>query len=434
MACGGPGDHEFDLSNQLDRTLHEHLVAIGGGRHAFQMPTSDVASYYKIPQDPNNPLTPAKVALGKLLFHETGLGVNPRDPDGLLSYSCASCHHAPGGFQACRRQGVGEGGIGFGLTGEARVLRPDYEIDSIDVQPVRTPSALNIAYQANVLWNGQFGATGVNVGTETRWAYGTPINDNHLGFEGTETQAIAGLNVHRLRADSALVQGPRYKAMYDAAFPDVPVPQRYDRVRTGLAIAAYERTLLANQAPFQRWLAGESGAMNDREKRGAILFFSKANCYSCHTGPALNSMAFYALGMPDLIGTGIIKSLASDPAHRGRGGFTGNPEDDYKFKVPQLYNLKDSPFYGHGGNFRSIREVVEYKNKGESANGRVPKSQLADEFVYLGLTDEEIDLLVEFISEGLYDPDLERYAPTTLPSGLCFPNNDDQSRRDLGCD
>lgn len=349
----------------------------------------------------------------------------------MLTYSCASCHHAQAGFQAGVRQGISDGGLGFGNAGEGRHHNPLYLVDSIDVQPLRTPSTLNIAYQTNVLWNGQFGATGVNQGTEGRWTEGTPIGVNHLGFEGTETQAIAGLDVHRLRLDSSLLFGTSYQALYDQAFGDVSVNTRYDRVSTGLAIAAYERTLLADQAPFQRYLRGETGALSDRQKAGALLFFGKANCVSCHTGPALNSMNFYALGMGDLVGDHVHCGNPNDAAHRGRGSFTGLPEDDYQFKVPQLYNLKDSPFYGHGGTFRSVYEVVQYKNEAQAEKTAVPVSQLDKAFRPLLLSEEEMQQLTDFIENGLYDPNLKRYVPGQLPSGQGFPNNDELSRHDL---
>src|SRR4051794_31233596 len=85
----------------------------------FILPQSnDLAS---IPQDPQNPLTAEKVQLGQLLFHETKLGGNPKVASGIYTYSCASCHHAEAGFQSGLAQGIGEGGIGFGLTGEGRV-------------------------------------------------------------------------------------------------------------------------------------------------------------------------------------------------------------------------------------------------------------------------------------------------------------------------
>ncbi len=124
---------------------------------------------------------------------------------------------------------------------------------------------------------------------------------------------------------------------------------------------------------------------------------------------------------------------ALQKANFGRGGFTQRPEDMFKFKVPQLYNLMNSPFYGHGGNFNSVREVIEYKNNAVAQNPNVPNGQLSPHFKPLNLTEAEISALVEFIESGLYDPDLKRYEPTHLPSNNCFPNNDAQSQTDLGC-
>lgn len=429
---------ENSESNLLDIELNAALfnASNGEGRSHFKLPQSNHLD--KIPQDPNNPLTPAKVELGKLLFHETGLGVNPNDAVSLQTYSCASCHFAGAGFQAGIKQGIGEGGIGFGVNGEARFHNPDYAPSDMDVQPLRSPSAMNGAYQKNHLWNGQFGATGVNSGLSDLWAdlEGTdsPLQVNALGFEGLETQAIAGLGVHRMDCTPEMVEGGGYKSMFDAAFPDVPTPERYELQQAGLAIAAYERTVLANQAPFQEWLHGNHNAMSKKEKRGAVVFFETANCVQCHTGPALNSMDFYAYGMNDLDGIQVANYDPANPAHKGRGGFTKVEGDDYKFKVPQLYNLTDSPFYGHGASFTSVREVVEYKNKGQAENAIVPNTQLADELKPLRLSEEDIDDLTVFLERSLRDPNLKRYEPEALPTGNCFPNSDETSRVDLGCE
>jgi cytochrome c peroxidase len=155
---------------------------------------------------------------------------------------------------------------------------------------------------------------------------------------------------------------------------------------------------------------------------------------ACHTGPALNSTTFHALGMPDLAGPGVFGEVAVDENESlGRGSFTGLEADSYKFKTPQLYNLKDSPFLGHGGTFNSVREVIEYKNRAEPARPSVPASRLAEAFRPLGLTPAEVEALDAFVSQALYDPDLARYQPASLPSGNCFPVNDAQSRVDLGC-
>ena len=435
LSCGR--DPQTDDSRQLDEELEQLLVHIAPGASGldfFRMPESDDLD--RIPQDPFNRLTPQKVALGQMLFHETALGRVPQIPQSMQTYSCTSCHHAAAGFQACLSQGIGEGGVGFGLIGEGRTVNPAYPLDSIDVQPVRSPSAMNGAWQEVMLWNGQFGAQGHNAGTQFAWTPGTPKEKNVLGYQGLETQAIAGQNVHRLKVDSDWVLSiPAYKSLFDAAYPDIPASERYTNITAGLAIAAYERTLLANQSPWQNWLNGSHSAMSNAEKEGAILFFGKAGCVACHTGPALNSMSFHALGMGDLQNGnyGAINITDDRPEHKGRGGFTGKDQDKYCFKVPQIYNLKDSPFYGHGATFTSIRDVVEYKNKGVSQNDKVPAAYLSPLFKPLNLTAAEVDALALYLEKSLRDPNLFRYVPKSLPSGLCFPNNDPQSRIDQGC-
>ena len=396
----------------------------------FRLPESD--EFGAIPQDPGNPLTAERVALGRLLFHDSHLLTRPARGEGVLSASCASCHHAAAGFQAGVRQSIGEGGEGFG---EARVLAPGYDAGTTDVQQIRAPSTLHGAWSSNLLWNGQFGAGGVNVGTEDRWTVGRPPEVNLLGFEGLESQAIAGQDVHRLNVEaSAIALEPRYRELFAAAFPNEDAP--IHTINAGLAIAAYERTLIANQAPFQRWLRGEARALTDQEFWGMELFFGKADCVVCHHNPGLGAMEFHAIGMGDMLGPDVVGSDPEASEHLGRGGFTGREEDLYAFKVPQLYNLRDAPFYGHGGTLRSLRDVVLYKNRAIPENPRVPQAQLSPHFRPLELTTPEVDALVAFLETGLYDPALSRYAPGAdeLPGRVCAPNNDAVSRVELGCD
>ena len=175
--------------------------------------------------------------------------------------------------------------------------------------------------------------------------------------------------------------------------------------------------------------------MSDQEKEGAILFFGKAGCANCHNGPNLANMEFHAQGMKDLFETNELTygADANSDANLGRYSFTKEEADKYKFKVPQLYNLADSPFYGHGSSFRSIRDVVAYKNAGIKENPNVPDEQLPEDFRPLGLTESEIDAITAFIEGGLRDPNLLRYQPLSIRSGNCFPNNDQMSKDDLGC-
>lgn len=419
----------------IDQALSDALKSAsnGIGEAHYLLPNS--SDFNSIPQDPNNPLTTSKVELGKLLFHETGIGLNPQQPGmSLETFSCASCHHAQGGFQANIAQGIGEGGEGFGSAGEGRHPNASFPTANLDIQPIRTPSALNVAYQEVTLWNGQFGAVGPNVGTEASWTPGTPKEDNNFGYHGAETQAIAGINVHRLQVGLPFCQeNPAYDLLFSQAFPGLSPEETVTREHAGLAIAAYERTLLPNQAPFQRWLRGDRGAMTQSEKEGAILFFGKAECSNCHNGPALANNEFFALGMKDLEGPGVIMLPDAPVAAKGRGGFTNNPMDDYKFKVPQLYNLSDSKLYGHGASFYSVYDVIAYKNIANSQNPNVPASQLSEHFHPLNLTNAEIMDIANFIENALYDNNLMRYVPNQLPTGNCFPNGDTQSQLDLGC-
>ena len=406
-----------------------------GSLDYFKIPQSD--DFEDIPADPKNPLTATKVELGKMFFHETELGSLPKLQEGLGTYSCASCHHAAAGFQAGVKQGIGEGGSGFGSMGESRTANPNYEDNDLDIQPIRTPTALNTAFQDVMLWNGQFGATGTNAGTEAQWTANTPIAVNELGFQGLETQAIAGFNVHRQGVnDEFFTSYPTYKAMLDEAYPDLPENERYSNIGIGLAIAAFERTLLSNEAPFQKYLNGNRAELTIPQKRGALVFFGKGNCVSCHTGPALNNMEFFALGMKDLDARNTDLSIPGAlGASKGRGGFTKNASDDFKFKTPQLYNLQDHNFFGHGGTFESIEDIIRYKNAAAVEKTAIAGHQnLADEFVPLNLNDSEISDLVDFLSNALYDRNLTRFVPGSVLSGGCIPNNDAQTKADLGCD
>ncbi|MFT4567878.1 MAG: cytochrome c peroxidase [Saprospiraceae bacterium] len=423
-----------DSEEGLDKEVRFAINTAQGSRGLdfYKFPSKD--DLHSIPQDPKNQITVAKVRLGQQLFHESGFATLGSFPELAGTYSCASCHHADGGFQANMIQGIGDGGIGFGEFGEGRMPDRVIEMDKIDVQPLRTPSVLNIAYQTNLLWNGQFGATAINESTNHLWPDNTPIAKNRLGFEGVETQAIAGLTVHRHKVDRTAIEGLGYKEMFDAAFSNMPEAQRYNEVQAGLAIAAYERTLLATAAPFQRWLYGDHNEMTVAQKEGAILFFGKGQCTTCHNGPGLAKMEFHGIGLNDFNPNEAFNFDPADPANLGRGSFTKNASDNYKFKVPQLYNLKDSPFFGHGSSFTSVRAIIAYKNQGIAENDKVPTEQLSPLFEPLNLSEEEIDLLTHFVKEALYDPNLKRYEPSSIVSGNCFPNNDWASKADLDCE
>lgn len=388
-------------------------------------------------QDPKNILNSTKIKLGKMLFHEPAIGIFPNKPVGMNSFSCSSCHIASKSFTAGRIQGIADGAEGFGNLGNGRNKNPLYTGDEVDAQGARPLPTINLAYVRNALWAGSFGSFSLNVGTESVWHQDTLTEVNFLGLEGLEANNIRALQVHRMTMNESLASYLGYKALFDEAFPEIPVSERYSLKTTSFAIAAYFRTITTHQAPFQKWLKGDHAAMTEQQKKGAGLFFGKAGCYRCHNSPSLNSYNFFALGVYDLYEnkiTEVFRTGPNDKRVKGRAGFTGKPEDLYKFKVPQLYNLKPVGFYFHGGSKQSLREVVEYFNKAEPENPLVPKSQISGFFHPLNLTEQEVTDLTEFLENGLYDPTLEKYLPDHVLSFMCFPNNDSRSRKDLNCE
>ncbi len=421
------------LADPYDQQIEEALVRISptGSVDYYQFPDSD--DFAAIPhQDEHNPVTADKAELGKLLFHETGLAIDAVYPVGQGTYSCATCHVASAGFTPGRIQGVADGAVGFMENRQKLEL---YDSDQVDAQGTRPLSVLNVAYVTNMLWSGIFGAHGVNTGTESWWTVNPAAEINFTGFEGMEAQNIESLELHRMGLNDVLLDEYGYRELFDICFPDVPVEDRYTDETLAFAIGAYLRTVLANEAPFQDWLKGDKHAMTASEKRGALLFLNDARCANCHNGPSFNAMEFHALGTSDLYEKeGIHNTDENDTRSLGRAFFSGRLEDENCFKVPQLYNLKDYTHYFHGSSKTTLREVIEFKMRAVSENPRVSQEILSSRFAPVDLSENEIQDLIAFLENALYDDDLERYVPEELPSGNCFPNNDLFSRIELGCE
>ncbi len=418
---------EESLDTQLKNALN--VVSKTGNYDYFIMPED--GDYSSIPhQEASNPITREKVELGKMLFYETGIGILPAKSIATGTYSCATCHIPTMAFTPGAKQGIADGGFGFA---ENRQKWPGYRDDEPDAQGARPLSVLNVAYVTNTFWNGQFGANAVNIGTDSRWDEEEALHVNFTGMEGLEAQNIEGLDVHRMEINEMVLDSFGYREMFDKAFGIFPEESRYSHRMASFALSAYLRTLFTSGAPFQKWLRGDVDAMTEQQKRGALVFLDKARCTNCHKGPSFNSMEFHAIGVKDLHETGAIRTSPEDKRNLGRGGFTGEEEDYYKFKVPQLYNLKDYRFFFHGSSKETIREVIEYKLKAESENPVVSNDRLSPSFNAVQLTDLEVDDLIEFLENGLYDATILRHVPEEVLSGNCFPNNDPFSIEEQGC-
>lgn len=417
----------------IDEQLLERLDRVSGSGSSDYFILVEPTDYANLPnQDPHNPITKEKIDLGQLLFFEPGLAQNPIKDNCYETYSCSSCHVPASGFLPGRMQGIADGAIGFGHDGSRRVVQFGYEEEELDAQGTRPMTVMNVAYMTNTLWSGLFGASHVNEGTEASWTGLAEVN--HTGYIGLEAQNIEGFDLHRLEINERVLDTFGYRELFDQAFSDLPVEKRYTPETASFAMGAFLRTILTNDAPFQNYLKGDKNAISLEEKKGALLFFGKARCFVCHNSPSLSNMEFHALGTADMYNFGGLNTSKDDPRNLGRGMFTGKEEDNYKFKVPQLYNVADYTHFFHGSSKTSLEEVVDFKVRAQSENIQVSNDRLSTSFKALELDEAEKFYLVEFLRHALRDPNLvEKYKPSSVRSGKCFPNDDVMSKKDLNC-
>jgi cytochrome c peroxidase len=202
-----------------------------------------------------------------------------------------------------------------------------------------------------------------------------------------------------------------------------------------LAIAAFERTIVAGDSPFDRWyFAGESDALTDAQKRGFDLFVNKGRCVSCHrveqTQALFTDNRFHNIGVGVNRIQGDIPSLThefleakhtlaqvdvkvlSDPktSEIGRFAVTTDLDDIGSFKTPTLRNIAVTSPYMHDGSLKTLRETVTHYNNGGVTNAGDPVNDfLSGGIRPLDLTDAEIDDLVAFL-ESLTSPQFQDLA------------------------
>jgi cytochrome c peroxidase len=152
----------------------------------------------------------------------------------------------------------------------------------------------------------------------------------------------------------------------------------------GRAIAAFERTIISNNSPFDRYMRGDKNAMDPAAIRGMQLFMGKANCTACHSGPNFTDESFHNIGVGD-----------SDP---GRAAIVGDASLTGAFKTPGLRNVVLSAPYMHNGSSATLEEVVRFYNTGGTST-----QGLSELIKPLHLTDSEVFDLVAFLG-ALTDP------------------------------
>lgn len=289
----------------------------------------------------NNPTTPAKVLLGQRLFFDPALSV-----DG--SRSCYSCH----------QNEDGTGGHDPTAIGAKNVRLPRH-----------APVLWNVAYLPTLYWDGR--ASSLETQARGAWSGGNM---------GVGEQGLAA------KAD-AIGSAPGYPALFAAAFPGVGATP----TSVVQAIAAYERTLFCADTRFDRHFAGDTSALDAKEKAGLELFIGKASCHSCHTPPFFSDAYLAEDGSFHNLGVGIADKAAGE-IDVGRQKVSQIAEDFAAFKTPSLRNVTRSAPYLHDGSLAKLEDVVRFMARGGHAN-----PALDPKMVDKKLSDDEIEKVVAFL-------------------------------------
>ncbi len=323
----------------------------------------------KLQQDPGNRITRAKVALGRELFYDRRLSHNN-------TFSCAMCHIPEQGFTS------NELATAVGIEG--RTVRRN------------APSLYNIVYADTLFHDGRENSLEQQI-----WS--PLLAHNEMG------NPAVGRVIDKIKAIPAYVK--KFKAAFGGDGPDIK--------NVGQAIASYERTLVSGNSAFDRWFyGGKENALSADAKAGHTLFAGKAGCVTCHS--ISDQHALFTDHKLHNTGIGYHSSMMKQPATRevliapgtwltvdtasiadssekkpndlGRYEITEDPADRWKYRTPMLRNVALSAPYMHDGSLLTLRDVVEFYNRGGVAN------ELLDPLVRpLGLSAQQVDQLVSFL-------------------------------------
>ena len=245
--------------------------------------------------------TITEITLGEKLFHDPILSADH-------TISCASCHKPAFAFADTTAFSVGVGG---------------------KLGTRNTPSAMNMSMREHFFWDGRAATLEAQVSG--------PVS-NPLEMNLPFTEAVMRVRKHKA-----------YRRMFLHVYKRLP-----DSTRVVRALAAFERSLETFNTPNDRWLNDLPKGMSDEQLRGRVLFMSnRTRCFDCHFTPDFTADEFRSIGLFN--GTTLNDS--------GRFLITRKPEDMGKFKVPGLRNVAVTAPYMHNGQFKTLREVIDYYNE-----------------------------------------------------------------------
>jgi cytochrome c peroxidase len=355
------------------------LVLAFGGQMDEQKAFPPLGPLPPVAVPPDHPQTPAKIELGKLLFFDPRLS-------GDSTTSCASCH-AP-------KLGWGDGGD------------------------------LSRGYPATLHWRNS--QTILNVAYSNKWFWTGSSSTLEAQAKAAMTGALAQ-NMNPALAEERLKQIPDYVRLFKEAFGE---PPSFDRALD--AIAAFERTIVSKNVPFDRYMQGDKTALTAQQIAGLELFQGKAGCIQCHHGPMLTDEDFHNLRVPKHpdfeteplrqiamrermnskgIPEAVYITFDRDP---GRYLDTKKDEDKDKFRTPPLRELIYTSPYMHNGVFKTLDEVIALYNQGGGEDPFGSKSSLLKP---LALSAEE-QAALRALLESLSGDEILLEPPTLPPYGI----------------
>ena len=241
------------------------------------------------------PVTP-QAAIGWKLFFDPRLSRNEK-------VSCATCHDPERGYGDGLRFSIGANG---------------------DVLTRNSPSVVNLANAKELFWDGRADSL-------EHQAEGPMTNPMEMDFALDEITA-------RVAADPDYRKAFGNIGVQDIAIGDITA-----------ALAAFERTLVTGETAYDRWLQGDTSALDKSQSNGRFLFFTRGQCAICHIPPDFSDHRFHN------VGTGTL-------ADTGRFAITGDEKDLGAFKTPSLRNWRGKEPFMHDGRFATIEEVIAFYN------------------------------------------------------------------------
>lgn len=281
-------------------------ASLGGMAAADELRDTALQTFQALPSTTpaveGNPITPAKIDLGKALFFDPRLSAS-----GV--FSCYSCHNLTTGGDDNMETSVGHGW---------------------QKGPRNAPTALNAVLNEAQFWDGR-------------------ADDLKAQAKGPVQAGVEMANT----PDNVVVtlkSMPAYVDWFTAAFPEEADPVSFDNMAK--AIEAFEATLLT-PAPFDAWLNGDDAALTDDAKAGLALFMDKG-CSSCHSGVNVGGHGYYPFGLIEKPGSEVLP-----PGDKGRFAVTETASDEYVFRAAPLRNIALTAPYFHSGKVWDLSVAVE---------------------------------------------------------------------------